>query len=264
MVAMRGVMGLVAMLAAGGCGFSVTASGTGTEVDAAIKGDGSPDADRAIDAGCLSPAAEWRFDEGAGTTAADSSGRGNALTLHAAGWGTGKQGGALELLGNTWADRPFAPAFVARRTLSATAWVNPAESRFGGIVVKSARLGPLMDWGFYVSQTEAAVLYNYQLNMAYPSATTTSMAIPLNAWTHLGFVVDVDSQTITFYKNGARFQVLPITVELAQHDTEPISVGTDGGNSANDFVGRLDEITVWTRVLSDAEIATLFAGDCLR
>jgi hypothetical protein len=40
-------------------------------------------------------------------------------------------------------------------------------------------------------------------------------------------------------------------------------VGTDGGNTANDFVGAVDDITVWTRALTAAEVATLHAGNCV-
>lgn len=244
------------------CGFQVPA---GLATDADPGGEtGPPAGDAPIDAGCEAPAAHWRFDDGAGLAAADSSGHGNALTLHAATWGAGKQGMALDLTGNAWADRPFDPAFTARRRISVTAWVYPIDSRVGGIVVKSARLGPLMDWGFYVIGSEAAFLYNYQINQAYPSVATTGMGIPQSAWSHVGFVVDVDAGTVAFYLNGALHQALPNTIELAQHDTEPISVGTDGGNAANDFVGRLDEITVWTRALTGTEIKTLFEGDCLR
>jgi hypothetical protein len=75
-------------------------------------------------------------------------------------------------------------------------------------------------------------------------------------------VLDVDAGTTAFYKNGALQSTLPFTVDLLQHD-EPITVGTDGGNTANDFVGAVDDITVWTRALTAAEVATLHAGNCV-
>lgn len=75
-------------------------------------------------------------------------------------------------------------------------------------------------------------------------------------------MLDVDAGTISVYKNGAFQSALPFTADLLQND-QPISVGTDGGTNANDFVGAIDDITVWTRALTAVEVAMLFAGNCV-
>jgi hypothetical protein len=211
---------------------------------------------------CEQPVAHWSFEEGAGSTAADSSGRNNHLTLMGtATWTAGQAGSALSLPGGSWATLPYNQTFAATRQVSMTAWIRPAAATTtGALVVKSARLGPYQDWGFYAQAGEVLYINNW------PSpdlrGTTTGFGLVAAEWTHVGFVLDVDAGTTAFYKNGALQSTLPFTVDLLQHD-EPITVGTDGGNTANDFVGAVDDITVWTRALTAAEVATLHAGNCV-
>jgi len=255
MVDVRVVVGAIVAIA--GCRFHAP-SNVVSDDDAAAIGDGAKLDD--VPDNCEQPAAHWRFDDGTGAAAIDSSGHGNTLTLMTnAGWASGQSGTALALPGNSYATLPYNATFAAVRQISVTAWINPVSvSTTGAIVVKSARLGPLMDWGFYQEGPEAMFIDNFPTPDI--RGTTTGMGIPAGTWTHVAFVLDVDAGTTAFYKDGMFHSTRPMTMELLQNNGEPITVGTDGGNTANDFIGSLDEITVWTRVLKAPEIAAIFAG----
>jgi hypothetical protein len=250
----------------GACSFQPRTPDLGAPADANTTDDATDATDAAAaDAltACIQPAADWRFDEGTGTTAADSSGHDNTLALMGtATWAAGRAGTtALSLPGNSWAEIPYNATFAATTRISVTAWIHPDVSRTGAIVVKSARLGPFQDWGFYQEFEEAMFICNF------PSpdnrGKTTGIALPINDWSHVAFVLDTDTGTTAFYKNGVFHSSHSITTPLLQHD-EPITVGTDGGNTANDFLGRIDELQVWPRALTATEVATLHAGDCIR
>jgi alpha-N-arabinofuranosidase len=254
---------LSCLLVVAACGFEVSAAGPGEAgVDDARDGSTDGMTDAARDASCQQPAAFWRFDEGSGATAADSSGHGHTLTLKmAATWTAGHEGSALSLPGASFADTPYTQAFAAAREISVTAWIKPAQSRTGGIVAKTRRLGPVQDWGFYQELGEAMFICNWPTPDL--RGTSSGFAMPLGTWVHVAFVLDIDVGTTAFYKNGIYQSSAPITQQLLQNNNEPIAIGTDGGNTANDFIGAIDDITVWTRALTPAEVAALHAGDCL-
>jgi hypothetical protein len=74
------------------------------------------------------PRGFWRFDEGQGYTAYDSSGYGNHGTIYGASWTTGISGSALHFTGGTTADRVEVPDSSSLRIvdcLGLDAWVKP-------------------------------------------------------------------------------------------------------------------------------------------
>ena len=85
------------------------------------------------------------------------------------------------------------------------------------------------------------------------SFTTQFSAIPLNAWTHLAYVVSGGS--ISLYINGA-------FVESDTFTTTPpmqfISFGFFNAGSCCHFPGRLDDMREYNRVLTAAEIKQLY------
>ena len=70
----------------------------------------------------------WTFDEGSGTTAADSSGGGHPLALSGgAGWGPGLVGpGSLSLSGAGQYAQSAGPVIDTTQSFSVSAWVNLA------------------------------------------------------------------------------------------------------------------------------------------
>jgi hypothetical protein len=76
--------------------------------------------------------AHWRFDEGAGDTAADSSGNGHTLTgTRGFAWTTGPAGGAVALNGATQWLETSGPVVGSDRSFSVAAWVRLDRDTFG-------------------------------------------------------------------------------------------------------------------------------------
>jgi hypothetical protein len=77
-------------------------------------------------------------------------------------------------------------------------------------------------------------------------------------WIHVAVVQDVDAGRGAIYINGVRDHSV-VSVPLSKVNTDPLHIGVfrPGGLGID---GKLDEIRLWTRPLTDPEIAELVAG----
>ena len=98
----------------------------------------------------------WHFDEGNGTTAADSSDYGNDGTIHGATWTTGKPGSALKFDGNDdYVDCGNDPSLDIDEEITIMAWVKPNSTNVLQIIAGKSRLtsGP-KEWGIFIYLTK--------------------------------------------------------------------------------------------------------------
>jgi hypothetical protein len=214
--------------------------------------------------GCTTAAAQWLFEDGSGTIAADSSGHGNALSLMGTTWTTGHDGGSgLAFDGSTsYATVAYNASFQATVQIAVTAWLNPANNPFGTLVAKSMIGGPIQDWGFYVTDGELDALFNWPSSGAGSDGIPSSGAmIASGTWVFVAIVLDVNVGTVSFYTNGTLVSSAPWTSPLLQNDAVPITVGVDAA-TPNFYMGVMNDLAVWTRPLSAADIAAIYAGGC--
>jgi hypothetical protein len=200
------------------------------------------------------------FDEASGATALDTSGGDRHGTIREAVRVAGKIGGALRFDGsNDWVTISDTTGSTLDLTAGMTieAWVNPeALSGWETIVLKERGAG-LLSYGLYahdgapLAGGEAAPAGYVRASGADRAVRGTS-ALPLNTWTHVAITYDGATQRI--YING------DLVASRAQ--TGPIAVGNGalriGGNNsfANEFFrGMVDEVRIYNRALSAAEIA---------
>ncbi len=197
--------------------------------------------------------AHYRFDEAAGaTTAADSSGNGNNATLAngpvsaAASVGTA----ALDFDGmNDHASVPDAPSLNPSNAMTIATWIR-ADNWLGGhrrIVQKG------LNGQQYTLGEQDKVLKFQVSNVGFVFTTLPSTGM----WHHV--VATYDGASMSIYvdgalaaSNGAR-GAIPIS-------TDPLMIGTRTANSAagERFDGRLDDLRLYNRAISFAEVRSLF------
>ncbi|MBI4515325.1 MAG: hypothetical protein HY699_05860 [Deltaproteobacteria bacterium] len=97
-------------------------------------------------------------------------------------------------------------------------------------------------WG---SQNDVALLPANQASVVMP--------LPLNAWTHVAGTFD--GTTYVIYVNGT--PVASRTGVLGPTTSDPLRIGS-AGTCAGGFVGRQDEIQLYSRALSAAEIGAIY------
>jgi hypothetical protein len=203
----------------------------------------------------------WRFDDGSGTTAADSSGNGNDATLQGgAQWVTGQLGGAIQFNGtNSYVAGPHIP--FDSRSFTIAMWVNPVlytneqvifaqhqsgatnlsiHFRLGGPNIGTGNVPPRgVRMGFYSNDVD-----------------TAGGLIQDNTWYHLTFWYDFPSQTQRIYVNG---------VQAAQEPATPY-LGTSGEtrigqwNTSQWFRGIIDDVRIYNEPLSEAQILAAMRG----
>lgn len=192
--------------------------------------------------------AAWSFNEGAGTTIADGSGRGNGGTVVGPTWtAAGKYGGALSFDGvDDYATVPDSAGLDLGSSMTLEAWVRPtASSGWRTVLLKEA--GSSLAYSMY-----SASGTNRPSAWIDGSSSIGTTAVPLNAWTHVA--ATYDGARLKIYTNGALRTDKAVTVSVPV-STDPLKIG---GNAVwgEFFAGQIDEMRVYSRVLSAAEITT--------
>lgn len=192
----------------------------------------------------------WGFDETAGTTAADSSGKGNAGTISGATRVTaGRRGGALAFNGeDNWVTVPGSASLRLGEALTLEGWAYPTAggSSWRAMMVKETTTG--LAWALYPAGDRGVP----GGHVASTSEHWASAAAKprLNAWTH--YAVTYDGAQIRLYVNGV--------LAGSRAQSGPVAAGSRplrfGGTAMwpEWFEGRLDELRVYDRALSAEEI----------
>src|SRR3989441_468099 len=195
----------------------------------------------------------YQFDEGAGSLANDSSGNGNAGSLLGGTTRTaGKLGQALNfdgVSGNVTA--AATTGLNLSPTLTLAAWINPSDvSAYRTLVAK----GAFWQRGYGMN------LINGKLNFIKVGIgdVTSSVAISAGAWQHVAITWNAATSEVKFYLNGAlAHTVINASVVNAPLDSDNLLVGLwlNGGSY---FAGAMDELRVYNRVLSAADLSALY------
>lgn len=205
-----------------------------------------------------SPAGYWRFEETSGTTAADSSGNGEDLTILEAalnasaiiaegGLAASFSGGATShatLVSGTPIIADGATSF------SLEIWVEIASATSGTQYIMSYPEASGGSNGTDFRVTSANVFFDVVTAGGGLKTVTHSGGIPNDTPTHL--VLTYDGANIRGYYNGVAETPVAQTTGLNAASTE-INIGRFGSFGAH-FVGRCDEAAMYTSVLSASQV----------
>ena len=195
--------------------------------------------------------AAYAFDEGSGTSVADVSGNGNTGTIANATWtSSGKYGSALTFNGtNARVNIPNTTALQLTGGMTLEAWVNPTT----------------------VSNAWRDVIYKGNDNY-YLEATSTGGSAPDGGGTFGGRGADIkgaaaltraiwshialtyDGSNLRLYVNGAQVATQARTGAITT-STNQLQIGGDSIYGQY-FSGAIDEVRVYNRALSAAEVQT--------
>ena len=207
--------------------------------------------------------AYWPFDETDGTTLHDASGRGHDAKLQntaATPGNLGVIGGAANFDGlGAFATVPHAPDLNLADQATISVWINPrslgttAAGGLGRIVRKDVNY----DLSTY---TPNSSLRAYGLNKVFYDAPANSAV--LNQWQHFAMVVK--DGTVQFFKNG-RALANPITGSLGPAVTNDLVIANFGPDLSiiRLFDGYMDDLGIWSRALSPAELDGIYENGVL-
>jgi hypothetical protein len=207
----------------------------------------------------------WTFDETSGD-ALDSSGNNiNGKLLNGATRGPGKVGSALVLDGiDDYVNMGNPSALQVTGSLTISAWINSSAFPGDDAVIVSKRdsgstgyqLDTTIDQGprtigFKLTNSSGGKMYRY-------GATQ----LQANTWYYVTGVYDASAQTLSVYLNGQPDNGPTVgTVTASQNNsTQNVNVGRRPGLSGFAFKGKIDELRIYNRALSAAEIQAAMNG----
>jgi len=208
-----------------------------------------------------SAAGHWSFDEGSGTTAADSSGNGHTATLGSgASWATGNVGTHAIALGGTAAGLATVtgPVVNTASSFTASAWVKlnnlsgyQTVLSISGANVSGFYLGLRGDTGtFALAHLPSDATQGADL-VASPTAPT------VGTWYHIVGVDDASASTLTLYVDGHSVGTSPYSGEWQATGNTLIGHGLYGGSQVDYVNGAIDDVSMYSSALTAAQVAAL-------
>jgi RNA polymerase sigma-70 factor (ECF subfamily) len=208
----------------------------------------------------------WRFDESSGSTVRDLSGNGNDCTLRPAGraqsWTAGVLGGAIALDGKGWLEcARREPVAQLGRELTISVWVRPSRVVAGRQVFVGRQLGEGREDYFSLSQWNASLEVRGHL---WQSLTRRYLPPLDGRWLHAAAVQRADGRRLLYLDGvevGSSNRSKPVSLGGG---TTPLTIGgaingTDPTLAEELFQGALDELLLYDRALTPAEINALAA-----
>ncbi len=210
----------------------------------------------------------WPLNEGLGSSTIDQSGNGNNGTWNGTPVGTNGTYYTSGKIGNYAGDFDgtsdyvlvtSSPSIALSGNMTVTAWVkipvpnssyNGIVAEYGGCTIGSGVCG--FDMGYYLG----GVTFNIRSGANGNSGTATGGALGDGNW---HFVVGVFKGTqVIAYKDGVAGAPVPWAYPPGANTT-PFSIGARG--ASNLFPGIIDDVRLYNRVLSVAEIQALYDAE---
>jgi prepilin-type N-terminal cleavage/methylation domain-containing protein len=219
----------------------------------------------------------WSFDEGTGTIVYDLSGYGNNGTLLDASstnadgntppqWITGKIGGALSFDGvDDYVNIPDNPSLDINKSITVITYVYPTAptltyfrsfvSKYYTVNQRTYQLN--VDEG-YTSELLGQETFQFWISCCDGVTRDHVEALAArNVWQHVSGVYDYSARNLAIYVNGEPKQKKTTSiVGIATNDLS-LYVGSNP-NQVRFWQGIVDEVRLYNRVLSDAEIKALY------
>ena len=236
----------VSLTVTGPGGSNTTTQNDYVTVSASLGGDGT---------GTAGLVAAYGFEETSGTQVLDASGNGNHGTLNNVARSTqGKFGGALFFNGsNSLATVPDSASLALVQGLTLSAWIYPTTWMSG--------------WkNVLLKERSGGLVYSLNANSdaSQPNATLRIAGAdrPLNAgghlwgntWTHLAATYDGATQRL--FVNGSEVGNRAQSGAL-EISANPLRIGGNTVWAGQSFQGLIDEVRLYDRALSQAEIAAV-------
>jgi Concanavalin A-like lectin/glucanases superfamily/Galactose oxidase-like, Early set domain/Bacterial Ig domain/Glucodextranase, domain B/Kelch motif len=207
--------------------------------------------------------AAYAFNETSGTTTFDSSGSGNTGALtNGALFAAGRNGNAVSLDGaNDFVNLGNPNSLQLTSSMTISAWINSSSFPVddGAVVSKrsNTEVGFQLDTtvdrgprtiGFKLTSSSGALMARY-------GAT----ALQLNQWYHVAGVYNASTQTIDVYLNGQlnNGTLLGSVTTSQQNSNSNVNIGQRTGFPGTfNFSGKIDDVRIYNRALTQAEIQT--------
>ena len=204
----------------------------------------------------------WKMDDAAGVQARDLSGWGNHATLPSgSAWTPGIKGYALNFDGSTtYGSVSDQEGLNATTALTLSAWIKP-QAQGAQDIISRATIGAVDGYSLYLNPTNATTNPGkmiFHLNEAtsgniYRVISDTSYPFSGNTWIHVA--ATYDGTAMRMYVNGVEEESSLGPGSIAANLID-VGIGAQA-NGSRKFRGQMDDVRIYRRALSAAEITEL-------
>jgi hypothetical protein len=199
----------------------------------------------------------WKFDEGSGNVAVDSSGYGNDGTINGTpNWVAGQIGSALDFDGSTnYVEIPNNDSFSITDTITIAAWTYMRTSASGEMAIVSKGGWEANNLPYELTETPGDVIFWQFYNDAGRDGCSPDSP-PVGEWHHIAGTYDgIATKCYIDGMLGEEWQYagkMPI-------NSLPVTIGrrTTGGTWFN---GMIDEVAIFNNALTEDEIQKIMMG----
>jgi len=198
----------------------------------------------------------WKFDEGSGTTAYDSSGNGLDGTLNGdPQWVEGHLGGALDFDGDDAVEIPHNPLLSITDEITISAWTYMRGNASGELAIVSKGGWAANDLPYELTETPGGVIF-WQFYDDVGRDTCSPDSPPVEEWHHIA--ATYDGQIFKCYIDGELAEEWAYAGTMPEN-TASVTIGqrSRGGTYFN---GIIDEVAIYDRALSEEEIPPIMLG----
>lgn len=220
------------------------------------------------------------FDEGSGTVVKDLSGNNNNGTLKGAPkWVKGKFGTALQFNGaenKNYVEVPDNASLNPATEITCAAWIY--FDKFigsGGVISKYIGANNQRGYSLRMDHTNALSVASDCSSDGtanagkYTTASTPANMLKEGQWQHIATAFKA-KQYLRLYVNGVlKGETATGVTDSLFDNTVPLLIGTDfliggaGNSGPREFTGIIDEVAIFNRALSDAEIQSLSGSSAI-
>ena len=204
----------------------------------------------------------WLMNEGTGNIVNDLSGNGNTATISSGiVWELGKFGPALyNDAGGHYVNCGDMASIEGVGAFSVSFWAMHKTGVVPGTQFLVAKYGDSGErtFGFYATDAEYILFGVYNSSAAFDYALSLNALKTAGKWIHVVGVYD--GVNVRVYVDGILGGTVGDLTGVTDSSTEPMVLMAENDNGQNDFGGMIDDVSVYNRALSVAEIAELYAN----
>ncbi len=194
--------------------------------------------------------AAFSFNEGLGIVALDATGNANHGSISGAAWdANGKHGGALRFDGiDDWLTISDSPSLDLTNGMTISAWVSPITlSGWDTILIKERPFH--IAYALYANT--GGNIPSGEIRLTNNHVVLGDSQVAIGAWTHL--TTTFDGTALKFYLNGNLIRTVLVSGTIFVSD-DPFRIGGNSIWADEFFHGLIDEVRVYNRALTPAEI----------
>lgn len=212
------------------------------------------------------PIANWRFNEGSGTTAYDESVHDNDGTLTnmdpANDWIDGIKNGALDFDGsNDYVNIPDSPEHDFT-SVTISGWFYPRTFTSGHKLLVRDDTASNRIWQIQLSGASGAVQFIAAAPTTWEYNIVSTKNLDLNKWNYVAVTVNADTDTAYIYINGQQVGTDTAAGDIISGNN-PILIG--GTNLANySFDGQIDDVKIYNYALTADQVRADYNNGAVR